>query len=356
MSSANTDPAEVAAFIAVYDTLSLSNRCGIASFTFLVYEYLVTFDQEVRMFWHGRWTGATILFFLTRYIPILAYAAEVMEFISMSDEVCNQLVKVSNGLLYVQYLTWATFSAMRALALSRKWYIAVPIFGLSVVGFGVNMSQYGLGLFGANDPIFGCMPEILITAEEAKKLTIVVRTCLITADLCLIIITWVGIPNFGSIRQTMRVSTLSTILMRDGLIYFAVLLVLNSLHLACTMISFVRAYWPTSYITTFTEPITAVMVARFLLDLQAANRNALLMDAEDPLSISTASSSSGTLNFARVVGSLGSSIGAGEAGQGSDVHTTGSSDDSGPTHVADKEDRESPIVFKEGASPGSYGM
>ncbi|RDX50370.1 hypothetical protein OH76DRAFT_1402842 [Lentinus brumalis] len=347
MSSSLTDPAEVAAIIAVYDTLYLSNRFGLAAFSFLVFEYAITFDQEVHMFWQRRWTGASILFFLTRYIPILAYAVQLMEFISMSDESCNLLVKAGNGLVFIQYLTWATFSGMRALALSRKWYIAVPIFGLSVVAFGVNMAQFGLGLFGTNDPIFGCMPEIPITAEVAKKLTILARTCLITADICLIIITWVGIPKFAGIRETMRVSSLSSILMRDGLIYFAVLFVLNSLHLALTMISFVRAYSPTSYITIFTEPITAVLISRFLLDLQAANRKTVIMDSEDPLYISTVSFAD-TLSFARVVGSLGESMVAGEAGRRSDDYTTGQSGDSEPTRVEDEEGTESPIVFKEG--------
>ena len=54
---------------------------------FLVYEYVITFDLEVHMFWHGQWTGASILFFMNRYVPILAYVVTLLEFISMSDEV-----------------------------------------------------------------------------------------------------------------------------------------------------------------------------------------------------------------------------------------------------------------------------
>ncbi|RPD62693.1 hypothetical protein L227DRAFT_609267 [Lentinus tigrinus ALCF2SS1-6] len=343
MSSGQTDP-QVAAIIAVYDSLYLSNRSGLAAFAFLVYEYAITFDQEVHMFWAGRWTGASILFFMNRYIPILAYVVALMEFISMSD-------KAAEGLVFIQYLTWASFSGLRALALSRRWYIAVPIFTLSVVAFGVNMSQYGLGLFGTNDPIFGCMPEIPISAEEAKKCTFLTLMCTPSRfqyfpDICLIALTWVGIPKFGGIRQTMRLSSLSSILLRDGLIYFTVLFVLNSLHLAFTMISFVRAYSPTSYITIFTEPITAVAVSRFLLDLQAANRKTLIMDTEDPLYFTTTSFAD-TLSFARVVGSLGSSIIAGEAGQQSLDFTTSSSDSTDPTRV-DEESAVSPIAFKEG--------
>ncbi len=71
------------------------------------------------------------------------------------------------------------------------------------------------------------------------------------------------------------------------------------------------------------------------------------MDSEDPLYISTVSFAD-TLSFARVVGSLGESMVAGEAGRRSDDYTTGQSGDSEPTRVEDEEGTESPIVFKEG--------
>ena len=37
----------------------------------LLYEYLVTFDQEVELFWKRSFTGASALFFLNRYFTII---------------------------------------------------------------------------------------------------------------------------------------------------------------------------------------------------------------------------------------------------------------------------------------------
>ena len=36
----------------------------------LICEYLVTFPDEVNLFWKRRWTGATVLFFMNRYISL----------------------------------------------------------------------------------------------------------------------------------------------------------------------------------------------------------------------------------------------------------------------------------------------
>lgn len=37
------------------------------------YEYLITLDQEVTLFWRRKWTGATVLFFATRYLGLLSF-------------------------------------------------------------------------------------------------------------------------------------------------------------------------------------------------------------------------------------------------------------------------------------------
>ena len=34
----------------------------------LFYDYLITFGDEVQLFWRRKWTGATVLFILNRYM------------------------------------------------------------------------------------------------------------------------------------------------------------------------------------------------------------------------------------------------------------------------------------------------
>ena len=35
---------------------------------YFIYEFLITFDSEVELFWKGRFSGATVLFLANRYI------------------------------------------------------------------------------------------------------------------------------------------------------------------------------------------------------------------------------------------------------------------------------------------------
>ena len=50
---------------------SLSLRCYLTTFLVLIFfEYLITLDQEVKLFWRNKLTGAVALFFANRYITI----------------------------------------------------------------------------------------------------------------------------------------------------------------------------------------------------------------------------------------------------------------------------------------------
>ena len=50
-------------------------KLGFSSFdaesVLMVYEHIITFRQEFRYFWQGKVTGASILFCLNRYLPVV---------------------------------------------------------------------------------------------------------------------------------------------------------------------------------------------------------------------------------------------------------------------------------------------
>lgn len=53
------------------------------------YEYLITLDQEVNLFWRRRITGATLLFLATRYLALLAGPIlGAATFAPLPDHVC----------------------------------------------------------------------------------------------------------------------------------------------------------------------------------------------------------------------------------------------------------------------------
>ena len=44
---------------------------GTPNQVLMVYEHIITFRQEFRYFWQGKVTGASILFCLNRYLPVV---------------------------------------------------------------------------------------------------------------------------------------------------------------------------------------------------------------------------------------------------------------------------------------------
>ena len=54
-----------------------------------MYEYLITIEDEVLYFWKRRFTGATALFFLNRYLRLMFYISEFMLWASLSTPVCT---------------------------------------------------------------------------------------------------------------------------------------------------------------------------------------------------------------------------------------------------------------------------
>ncbi|KAI1795344.1 hypothetical protein LXA43DRAFT_1090993 [Ganoderma leucocontextum] len=243
----------------------VANQCGLAITALYIYDYAITFAREVELFWGRRFTGASLLFLLNRYLNLAHIIVEVCNFARMSDQAISIL----------PYFVWAFFSSIRAYALCRQhWVLSGTILAQSLVPTGINYSEYRW-LVPINDPILGCGGDLTVPAALAKQ----------TAGLDM---------------------TFSSLLLRDGTIYFLILLILNTLHLTFTLLSVVHTSSPVSYITLFTEPITAVLVSRFLLDLQEVNRG--IESGSQSATNSDSVSQTGTIAFARVVGSLGSMI------------------------------------------------
>ncbi|EJF56264.1 hypothetical protein BD309DRAFT_872351 [Dichomitus squalens] len=102
------------------------------------------------------------------------------------------------------------------------------------------------------------------------------------------------------------VLNLAEVMLRNGTTYFVALLILHCLHLTLSLCSIHVALQSLSYgyVTIFTEVVEASLVSRFLLDLQAAHRQAL--DMEFGSEQAAGNDFADTLVFGRAVGSMDS--------------------------------------------------
>ncbi|RPD80818.1 hypothetical protein L226DRAFT_556694 [Lentinus tigrinus ALCF2SS1-7] len=240
---------QLAQIIAIYATGQIGAYFATAATAVFMYEWMLTFDREVDLFWRRKVTVSSILFLVNRYLPfvvILIFAPWQNPPTTGKGYMSPMHAARLFGCELIVNL-WLVFSALRAYVLSSKgWPVATLVFLLSLAPVGVNYTYR--------------------TSKELKAL-----------------------------NQT---TSLSSVLFRDGVLYFTTLTILNILHLNFSLLSIldnnVYTSGNSSDISVLNEPVTAILISRFLIDLQEANIQSMHQDSL---------ASVGTLNFDRVVGS-----------------------------------------------------
>ncbi|TFK85282.1 hypothetical protein K466DRAFT_622875 [Polyporus arcularius HHB13444] len=91
---------------------------------------------------------------------------------------CRVIVQTGDAIEQLQFLVWpnlgrgalvkpsdmTVFNGLCTFALSNKsWVVGTLTFLLSLVRFAISITLYGFGRTGTSDPIYGCVEEIFIT-------------------------------------------------------------------------------------------------------------------------------------------------------------------------------------------------
>ncbi|TBU27999.1 hypothetical protein BD311DRAFT_759368 [Dichomitus squalens] len=246
-----------------------------ATTALLAYDFVLTFPSEVTLFWKGgHLSGATLLCLLNRYITL---ASQVINNVSLPSSVESAFsVYIAAVVLQaLQYLPWAAFSALRAYALCPdpyRWVISAGIFALSSVPIVTDLWVNLHGLSVVNDPVLGIIAITPVSASTITKLEVVTRSSLIASDLAVLCVTW--FRTYETAKLSLRrlgKRSLACILLLDGTIYFLALLVLSILQMTFTLTGIGnKVDSPTSVIALLEEPLTSILISRFLIDLQKA--------------------------------------------------------------------------------------
>ncbi|KAH9893627.1 hypothetical protein C8Q73DRAFT_666290 [Cubamyces lactineus] len=271
--SAGLSPAE---WISTISAGITANWVTVGPIALLVYEYAITFGQEVRYVWMQKKTGAAVLFLMIRYASLVTWcgieAATYM--LTLSDQSCSKLNKAEGIMEIFILLPIAVFSALRTLALSNmNRTLAIVTFILACGPVAINLWVYiAIGVFGTNIPVIGCIAESNETAHEALMWT-------------KLGLAWMQVVSHEGDGTT-----------RDG--------VLHDLITGQAI----------SLIPIFTEPLTVIIICRFLLALQRANIKSTGLETTDSELGGSGGDlyGSGTLHFASaMIGSVGGAIDAG---------------------------------------------
>ncbi|KAI9064718.1 hypothetical protein FKP32DRAFT_1611042 [Trametes sanguinea] len=178
------------------------------STSWLGWEYIITLDREISLVWTRKLNGASVIFFLNRYIMLVQFAVQLPLSFSISDEVrAPKAEAFSPARIISLTLTHhcRPFSALRAYAMSnRTWPVAVAVFLLSVAAACYNIVS----------PIHvtTLMHEVWLFSG-----TTATRICLIVADALVIGVTWLRTYRFRKTATEANVKTsFLRLLLRDG--------------------------------------------------------------------------------------------------------------------------------------------
>lgn len=284
---------------------------SVSASALAVYEYLLTIEHDVSIFWQRKWTATSLMFLANRLLlttpNVIRLVFAFVPYIkanSMGVLIQNQVFILSSMLLV------ALLTALRTSALwnfNRALFLV--IFILSAAPFAANMYAQTVSSWGVEvDPLTGQQQytQVFNVSEHLNMIMLYVsRVPPIVADFLVLVFTWMR--TYRQLRDARQFGiklSVSTCLARDGSVYFVVIFIINLLRL---LISDVPALLGLSPIDAFVVTVPQILLQRFLINLRQLNEAERLSSTTDP---SLRSVVFNRPNFnSRRMGNIGESLG-----------------------------------------------
>ncbi|KAI0078644.1 hypothetical protein K474DRAFT_1706364 [Panus rudis PR-1116 ss-1] len=267
----------------------VSSYCVVAALALLIYDQLLTLSREIRLIWGRKRTGATIVFLLLRYMTLInRISLAVVSFwwpnqtdktcvtvlgavgYSFTDHVnsCYPPVLIEEITLMIAYFVLAALSALRIYAIWNKdLRLALLVFIVALGVPGTNLYHFAKSKPAPwPAPFVGCGEDMALTDEQFA-----IGDCPVLSsptgsnvDVLVIVFTWIKTIGIKRVASSVNMkASLSTLLLRDGTIYFGTLL---ALHIAHFVTLETNVIW--NPLPIFIDAITTILITRFILNLR----------------------------------------------------------------------------------------
>ncbi|EKM56463.1 uncharacterized protein PHACADRAFT_207695 [Phanerochaete carnosa HHB-10118-sp] len=278
--------------------IQAQSYADVAMTAIVVFEYLVTFDQELTCVWQRKFSATSVLLLTTRWVMIINQAIVWMPStpktkcspLSISEK--NRSPNSPADAHFIPSKRIALFAAFRVYALWYDWKykhfllavvltlgfvpVATNIFGwanivltyqgplLDGCAAYINTSDELNMMCVTNGPILAALTLTAVSTERSAVLQLT-RSSALACDIIVLIATW--LRTFSQWREARQLHIhlpASTLLLRDGTIYFIALLAMNIAQMA--------TFWDASINANIANvPLTSmpnVLVNRFLINLR----------------------------------------------------------------------------------------
>ncbi|KAI0641339.1 hypothetical protein C8Q79DRAFT_919363 [Trametes meyenii] len=245
----------------------VENYCMIASSVLLFVDWCMTFTDEVHRIWRRRFTGATVVFLLTRYVALAERVVLMVSlFLPTVDDkyACAPVLRLDDALTDISYLMFGVFMMLRARGIWGRGNFPILFLALLTPIRPIlsiyNQVHYTPLAFGA--PLYGC--GAIISNSIYTELGIVSKVIGLAIDATVLILTW--IRTLGVKRESHRLglhTPLVTLLLRDGTVYFLTILLIQICGIISVSSFVLWDVWP-----YFDQVFTVIFSCRFMLNLR----------------------------------------------------------------------------------------
>ncbi|KAI5119073.1 hypothetical protein M0805_005491 [Coniferiporia weirii] len=317
---------------------------AIASVTVLYFDHAVTLPTEIQRIWCTRFTGATALFLLNRYVPFFGFIPILLSLFNPPFSIvfrrgeqrpqlgsyresaylysrrCRKFAPFIGALSVFSNAIAAVILILRTYALYGRalWVLVLTGFigAASVVIGGWSASSVMGELFDFK-PLSVCVPMFL---EDNRGLRLAWISTFVF-DFVVFLLTIVRSYRFVRAQANPQMqSDLATLVMRDGSIYFLVMSVVNAANFVLSSEisnSFFASATGTN--SLLAQVISVTMISRLLLNLREESMQYGQRHSSGPLASASQTLTDANLVFTtRIIGNLTADLdGYGSSGSSS---------------------------------------
>jgi len=226
-----TEIEEIAA--AIHDA-TLLKELIVASFSLLIYDFLMTFPAEVDFIWTSSWNVAKLLFFATRYLAIVDTSVGVLYILhpSFSPSICDKLYLTISIMYTIGLLVAEAILSLRTFAIwkgTRPIGVLLIIMNIALLISAVCLLSPTLRKNTFAQPVPPLSDIIPCDDTSPRHGTVVLLVLLTVQEFIIAVLTlWKALSHWrGGMGNPIR-----RVVLHDGILFFIVLLVMSTINMA----------------------------------------------------------------------------------------------------------------------------